>query len=187
MDNRYLKIIGFIAVVIALTAVFKFVTGDHLGPPDESLRMRHPDGYSIVGPKDWVGTILQTGNKVKRPMLKFVPDENVGVQPSLLVSKDERPYELPGGKKVRENARTIQFQGQPATFYDGDEQNAWMYVLDFKRGDDFYRISLKLAVRDDVLNGMWWKYFETFRLETSMTENTTHPTTLPNLIVPEMK
>lgn len=181
MDKSILKIIGFIVVVIALTAIFKFVTREQLDPPDESRRVRHPDGYSFVAPKDWAGSVLQAG-KIKYPMLKFVPETNVGVQPSLLVSRNDKPYELPGGKEVRDSARPIQFQGQPATYYEGIEQNVWMYAIDFQRGSDYYRISLKLAVHEEVMRGNWWKYFETFRLETALT---TQPTSMPALVVPK--
>ncbi len=185
MDNRFLKIAGFVALIVALTAAFRFVTREHLGAPDESRRVRHPDGFSIIGPQEWVGSILQTG-KVRQPMLRFVPEVNMGIQPSLLAIRSDKPFELPGGKDVRENARPTQFQGQPATYYSGNEQNAWMFVLDFQRGSDHFRISLKLPVPDDVHKSVWWTYFETFRMETPMTpRDTTQPTSMPSLVVPK--
>lgn len=183
MDNRFLKVFGFIVVAIVLAAAFRFVTRERLGLPEESHRLRHPDGYSIVGPVDWAGSILQSG-KAKQPLLKFVPQTNLGVQPSLLVMKSDKPFTPPAGIEVRDSARPIEFQGHPATYYEGSEPDAWMFVLDFQRGSDYFRIGLKLPVHEDVIRGNWWKHFETFRLETPIT-STTGPTSMPSLIVPK--
>src|SRR5207249_3545868 len=79
-------------------------------PPDETLRVTHPDGFSIVRPRNWKGKVLGKGPDPQYPAIQLSLSEGraaKGVARLDVLQLREEP-------KFGDQAPHIQFQGRPA-------------------------------------------------------------------------
>jgi hypothetical protein len=138
--------------------------------PDESRRVTHPSGFSIVHPRHWSG--LTYGAAViasdENRTLRFAPDVPVGRQPTLEVRMTPAPAEPIGP------AEPITFQDRPAIASTGYAKRMWQYRIVFEREGRHFYIDLRSPVKSDAASPLWRAYFESFRYAT--------PTSRPVLI-----
>ncbi|MCA9095006.1 MAG: hypothetical protein KDA68_16080 [Planctomycetaceae bacterium] len=153
-------------------------------PPDETRRVTHPDGYSIVIDSTWRTDLkndLSIGQRnslrIYRSSLSVYPVENLGsgrflhLWPFFSVSRySERPY-------IADTMQSVEFQGSPAfeQFLPVDRKPPLQcgYELIFQRDDSWFRIAWYKYVSEQEshtlakLPPMINRYIETFRYDSN--------------------
>lgn len=136
-----------------------------LEPPDESRRLFHPDGFSIVMPPNWETPpwALRSGETLTMWPRKPFPSRG---GTSINVFQLKAPPKLDG------RSETI-FQNKPAfenraVLHDwqlDDPYDLSEYGLVFERGGSSYRIIYQFGAIHEEVPEMIRRYLETFRLE----------------------
>ena len=133
--------------------------------PDESRRLHHPDGFSIVMPPNWETPpwALRSGESLTMWPRKPYPSKG---GTSINVFRLQRPPDF-------ESLSTTIFQGQPAYEHKAvlhnwqldDQYDLSEYALTFERFGSWYRIIYQFgAIRGEVPE-MIRRYLETLRLD----------------------
>jgi hypothetical protein len=142
-------------------------------PPDEANRAHDPDGFSMVVPLNWSHNLIgglhmapmQPGPGRRSKALLHV--QKIGPDPPSHCEGLQRT--LFQGRQAFEQMAIV----RRSTFDDP----AWSeYVLDFRRGEDWYEITYGIAEERAVLPAMIQRYINTFSLE----ENRPGPGAGPN-------
>lgn len=174
MNGKYFQLAAFLGFALLCVWVFSVINTPTIGTPDESRRLIHPAGFSVVGPVGWEGRNVVVSLGAGSPTMQFLPTRSVGVQPNFTI------YQVDALPEPQDKLKRVEttFMGKPAFVSEGPVSNAYLYVIDVELEGKWYRLSLKLASREDVRGGAWWRYFESLRIERPALPATTLPTTM---------
>jgi len=174
----YLKALAFVGVAVVLTGVTSMWLGGgaSIGRPREAERVRHPAGFSVIVPTGWGASFDVGADPAGERTIRLSPDRYTGRRPSLVVRAGPTPAESP-----RHQLSPGTFQGRPAEVYEGPEGNRareWVWIARFERPEApphlrHAMLSLKLPAPDDVTDGPWRRFLETFRIEAQATTTAT--------------
>ena len=136
-------------------------------PPRESNRIFHPNGFSIINPKNWKSKLILASDPYMPPTIAISPQSTRVTRrygASLSVTQ------LPEDRVDLEGYRHSEFQGQPAheraTTRDGsfmDDPPAMSYALCFQRDGIWFEIRYSIFDSYDDLPDMIESYIDTFR------------------------
>ncbi len=161
MDGPWLKIGGFLLLTLVCVWVMSVVLSPTIGKPGEERRLRHPAGFSVVGPEGWPGTVYKVGGPVIAPVLRFAPERTVGpVQEFTITRWGDKP-QVP----EHESQRPVKFGGIDATIYLHQNRGMFAQMLDVEIDGAWYRLSVLLPTLEDLPKSPWWAFFNSIRVE----------------------
>lgn len=135
--------------------------------PNEANRIVHPNGFSIINPKDWKSKLVLASDPYMPPTIAISPrstrvTRRYGASLSVTQVPDDR-IDLEGFRKS-------EFQDQPAhervSTRDGsfmDDPPAMSYTLCFQRDGAWFEIRYSIFDSYDGLPDMIESYINTFR------------------------
>ena len=183
--KRPLIVIG--SIILLLAAGLWFFWPRPLPPPDESRRLNHPAGYSIIVPEHFESRISTNGDRTYRDGVTLFDARYHDFPPTLAVQLLRGEPDLNAlsnrGFKIKST-----FQGKDALVFNGptgrDAGTYWNYRLVVKFGDDWFEIGAADPQYFDFKTHALPGYLETFRYQPRAasppaTAPTTAPTTQP--------
>ena len=135
----WFKIAMFGMFTVMLAGIASVLLDSGLGTPDESRRVRHPAGFSIVHPQGWGGSLTYAGGAVPDG-IRLAPERVTGRQTSITVAR------LARAPKLADSAKQVTFQDKPAWATPTQLKRDALYRLDFERGDAWYAITVSAPV-----------------------------------------
>lgn len=172
MRANWIKIVFFVLAVLMLAGIAQVLLDPGLGRPEEPRRTKHPAGFSTIPPDRWGASVFY-GHE---PSLRVSPERSTGRQPSYSIVRSSAKG------AGAEDAVPYTFQGQPGTLVKKKLKYSWMWRVDFKRDDTWYRIALEYPVPTDVERGPLWPFIESFRVEPEF--DLSGATTMPAATLP---
>ena len=162
-----------VAVVLAVVAGVSLVLLQSLSPaprvsrpPDESDRVVHPQGYSIIRPVDTEVHVSTEPSGDSLDLLRVTPGGPGRYNTSVTVA---RLAEAPDTRQLqeREGFRLASFQGQEAWVRVGDSGKYVEWVAVFHRGGQWFRLRLS----EPAVHGrpprmpppLWVPYLDSFQ------------------------
>lgn len=158
MSAAWTKLIIMLAVVMACVYGVVLFSSNRLGRPDESRRVHHPDGFSIIAPRGFDSWVRLRDATRARSLIELAPQTTVGESNSFFVVdwRSEEP-ELEG--------KSVTFQGQPATASEKLDGKVFVFVMKFQRDGRWFVMSYKRPTADPILDGPWRAFLDSFRVE----------------------
>jgi hypothetical protein len=161
MDGPWIKIGGFLLLTLVCVWVMSVVLAPTIGKPSEDRRLRHPAGFSVVGPEGWPGTVYKVGGAVIAPVLRFAPEKTVGpVQEFTITRWGDKP-QVP----KHQSQRLVEFGGLEGTLYLYQNRGMFAQMLDVEIDGEWFRLSVLLPTLEDLPKSAWWAYFNSIRVE----------------------
>jgi hypothetical protein len=175
------RLCGGIAMTICLTlttlCLWPVITSKNFGkrlgkdiptaPPDESNRVIHPDGFSIVLPPDWEVRLSSFAPAINSWPRRTLPSRHSAGITIMRVAESQK-----GDSHVPPNAAGITFLGEAAfaslELKDGswpDDPDRSSFRIDFEHKGHWYWISYHIAEKRSELPKSVRLYFDTFRIE----------------------
>ena len=173
------RTIALLVVAAIVVIAFAWTFMRPVTAPDESRRVRHPAGFSIVAPPDW-GVELQYAKRGQpTPSIWAVPKKAEGRAGGLYAFKFQTKPDIPttGKRPMKEG----QFQGKPAWVYEDEDMKAkklWARSYIFERDGTWYQVILNRPASESIMSDAWTEYVESFRVEQPLL-TATQPATLP--------
>lgn len=166
--------VAAILVLSVVAAAVVLIMRPDLDRPDEAARVRHPAGFSIVAPLNWINDLrpqrLVDGRITDA--IKMIPERVHTKETTFLVQKiGTEPMDDPFPGFVDGT-----FQNQPARIFDGKRGDQYGYVAIFRRDGIWYSLSLSTPDKPatKIADGYWMAFFDTFRVDSA--PPTTRPT-----------
>ena len=160
-SRGFLLLLGLLVLGAGGLAAF-WLVGPAIGTPQERLRVRHPAGFSVIGPKGWDPDVYYASGE-RGPGISFNPLEHKGMQPVFVVVQLPNPPDLAA---LREDGFTdTTFQKQPALQREREKRKLFYHSTVFSRGMQWYEITIGAAVPDPIGHGPWGPFRESFRTE----------------------
>ncbi|WP_406694920.1 hypothetical protein V5E97_28150 [Singulisphaera sp. Ch08] len=169
--ERLSAIVSQIALVASITVFITFTyrvvqhamsqratSGIPAERPDESRRIFHPAGFSIVRPELWKSEVVSNRNPPDEGSIKLRSPFNVRPGASLDVVK------LASEPALHGHAEEIRFQGQPArlTRKNLEDPGHFTVELTFSRDASFWLLRYQLHHDQHAIPERMWEYMETF-------------------------
>lgn len=161
----WFKIVMFCLITLMLAGIASVILDSGLGTPDESRRLRHPAGFSIVYPQGWGGTVGYAQGAAPNS-IRLAPERVTGRQTSIAVTRSTR------APKLADTAKATTFQDRPAWATMTQFKRDATYRVDFERDGAWYAVVLSAPVEQKWESDPLMTYARTFR-----TEATIHPAT----------
>lgn len=179
----WFKIVMFGMVVIMLAGIASVILDSGYGSVDESRRLRHPAGFSMIYPQGWGGTLGYRSGPAKDE-IRFAPERVAGRQTSIRVVREGR------APKLDEVAKEVTFQNKQAWATFNQLKRDAIYRLDFERGGVWYWIVVTSPIALEWDRDPLMKFVQSFQIEApvgglstpaavDVDAATTEPTTAP--------
>jgi hypothetical protein len=170
-----------IAVALFIGALAAWIFWPRTFPkPEESNRVWHPDGFSLIHPPGFEGQV-ETGadvmDKRHHGILTLWPINRGYFPPALRLIHWQIPPDW-AERKAAEHYVDSTFQGRPAILYIGQIGKQWVYRTDFQDQGQSFELSLETRDKIDVPHSDWWPYLLSFRYDRAMARRSV-PATLP--------
>jgi len=161
--------VAIVSVIVVGVLLYQFL-GTDIGSPDESRRIRHPAGFSIVEPRGFEHTLrIETQNAVgvsSDPSISMTPIKSEGRPGVFMVS---RLKQFPtDSERAKLKLLPGNFAGQPAweaIDMDKNRQRKWTRMCVFEREGKAYQIYLERPATEPITGSTWTAYIESFRVE----------------------
>ncbi|MGN6506806.1 MAG: hypothetical protein ACTHM6_14725 [Tepidisphaeraceae bacterium] len=151
-----------VAVAMVIVSFFVYVAiQPAIGSPDESRRITHPKGFSIIEPKGWEAHVDVAGqNGAVIDSIRFLPVKAMGVPGSFHFVK------LPGppdpAKLAKYDAKPIKFDGHPAyeMLSPREKTREHTRTVTYQVNGAWYELSVTRPEVEPVEGSPWEAYFE---------------------------
>lgn len=170
-DGAWIKVVMFILGVIMVAGITRVLLDPGLGAVDESRRLKHPAGFSMVVPRGWSGTAVNGQNI---DTIRFMPERATGRQPSMIITRYENAPPAPD-----DAAKPGLFQGEPAMVLRKRIKYDWVWDARFDRGGKTYSIRYLTPIDEDIERSPMMPFINSFHAETPATTPATIPATMP--------
>lgn len=175
-----MRTIGLVvAIVVVIGVIMYALVRPTVGWPDESRRVSHPAGFSIVQPEGWERHLTFSSGGYGTDLIRFLPAKAVGSPGFFTVTRIATP--VTEADRTAKGYKPITFAGQPAwerwTAQSLTHEQTRSMI--FERSGQWFDISLRRPDIEPLDVGVWRAYAETFRVEPVKTLSTTLPATLP--------
>ena len=178
LSGPWIRIIGFVAIATMLGMLANLLFDPGLGrADDESRRVVHPSGFSMIAPLGWTTASGDDGNGAGT--LTASAKTGIGFPPTIRINRLP-----PGAKSAAETLDTSTatlFQGKTARTVTRELRNHWAYVYAFTRDEDggHYEITVTSGVPQDVEHGPLRPFMDSFRPAAHRAATTTPVATAP--------
>ncbi len=173
-STPFAKTLAVIAVAIAILCGFVYLGfKPRYGPPDESKRLTHPAGFSIVEPAQWIHDPLGIfdGDTTRDYSIGMIEKKSAGMPASIAVT---RLAKRPSQTESTEPNDT--FQNAPAWKNARQRRKTTVTTFYFQSGDQWFSIIYDGPPTLPIADMM--PYLNTFRFDHSGNA-TVAPTTRP--------
>lgn len=175
------RTLGLIAVATVVAIVLGYAAfKPDIGGIDESRRVRHWAGFSIIVPEDWH---VEQYNPPKNPYTIYaLPKKAEGITGGLWAVKlSTQPKIETTGKKAMQPS---EFQGKPAWTHinTSEGKKVWSRSYLFERDGTWYSVILARPASESITSRAWSAYMNSFRVEEPIPEHqpSTYTTTKPS-------
>jgi len=174
------KTLGIVIVSALIIAYFAYVSlTPEIGSPDESRRIKHPAGFSIVVPEGYQSSVV-IGDARTDDSIRCVPIKVEGRYGEFTVTRYARP---PANEKMEKDGYVAgTFMGQPAReliLLGDSKKNNWLRGYIFERDGQTYGVMLTRPRSEPITGKAWTRYVESFRIEPAIKFK--YVTTLPSM------
>lgn len=161
--NRYrgviLRVGAIIAVVLLVVIGVRYLIG---GGPDEKYRVAHSAGYSVIRPREWKATMINTPDSDGfRDSILLAPEHWIGLEPLLWVKRYGVTPDFENLQSIGFSGGT--FQGQAAWVSEQRLKRNLVRTVVFRRGGDWFNLGARLPGVESAKMEDWWRFIESFR------------------------
>jgi hypothetical protein len=161
-------------LVVAAIGVWIYLSTSNV--PQESNRVTHPAGYSIVKPRDWVAKMQVKLSETCRDAITLEPEKWISLEPSIWVHRLISP---PDARKLQDSGFVEgEFQGHKAWLSQQKPRRRIVRVARFAVGSDWYEVGVNLPGLEGARIDDWWQFALTFHPAPS-TQAAPSPATAP--------
>lgn len=136
----------------------------HLPPPEESNRVRHPAGYSVIAPPSWKSRYEALSRSNDHKDILFIePSVDTKWAPGLMITRLRFPPDK--SKLSQEGFTEGTFQKQPALLNYYEIDHYWIWRAYVERAGEWFELRLQINNYQPLPGGDWWDYLNSFVFE----------------------